>query len=101
MTRETADGEATMTFQVEDNGIGMTREQRERVFDAFTQADESPTHMYGGTGLGLAIVQHLCTMMGGTITVHREFGRGSIFTIQLPVVLHAAATRDGAGETKT
>ncbi|MCL4295120.1 MAG: HAMP domain-containing protein [Anaerolineae bacterium] len=71
-------------FGVSDTGIGMTPEQVARLFQAFTQADASTTRKYGGTGLGLAITQRFCQMMGGSVTVTSEPGRGSTFTIRLP-----------------
>ncbi|NJO78038.1 MAG: response regulator [Cyanobacteria bacterium RM1_2_2] len=76
---------AWIIFKVSDTGIGMTLEQMEKVFQAFTQADASTTRRYGGTGLGLAITRHFCQMMGGDITVSSEVGKGSTFTIHLPV----------------
>ena len=59
----------------------MKAEQIERVFQAFTQADESTTRRYGGTGFGRAIAQKLCVMMGGDISRESELGKGSIFTV--------------------
>jgi PAS domain S-box-containing protein len=75
----------SILFQVSDTGIGMTAEQTAKLFQAFTQADASTTRKYGGTGLGLAITKHFCQMMGGDITVTSEVGRGSTFTIWLPI----------------
>ena len=72
-------------FRVNDSGIGMTTSQREKLFQAFTQADASTTRKYGGTGLGLVITKRFTEMMGGSIEVESEFGYGSTFIIRLPV----------------
>ena len=80
-------------FRVADTGIGMSREQIERLYRPFMQADASTTRKYGGTGLGLAISRRLCQMMGGSLSVESELGRGSIFTVRLPGDLAAI---DGA-----
>lgn len=74
-----------IVFEVRDTGIGMTREQLNKLFQPFTQADTSTTRQYGGTGLGLAIAKQFCQMMGGDITVDSELGKGSTFTIHLPL----------------
>ena len=74
-----------ITISVSDTGIGMTSEQVGNLFQDFSQADSSTTRKYGGTGLGLAISRRFCQMMGGDITVKSELGRGSTFTIRLPV----------------
>ncbi|MGI8810059.1 MAG: response regulator [Acidimicrobiales bacterium] len=78
-----ADG-AWLSFAVVDTGIGVTDEQKSRLFKPFTQADSSTTRRYGGTGLGLFISQHFCQMMGGEITCTSEAGVGSTFVIRLP-----------------
>jgi signal transduction histidine kinase len=86
--------EKWVTFCVADNGIGMTEEQQNKLFQAFTQADASTTRCYGGTGLGLSITKQFAEMMGGTIQVQSEFGIGSTFTLSLPAQMKVVETRD-------
>jgi PAS domain S-box-containing protein len=81
----TEDGPQLVSFGVSDTGIGMSPEQMDRLFEAFSQAEASTTSKYGGTGLGLAITKKFCQMMGGDIQVESASGRGSTFTIRLPV----------------
>ncbi len=71
-------------FRVSDTGIGMNAEQREKLFQPFTQADSSTTRQFGGTGLGLSITKRFCEMMGGDVSVVSEVGRGTTFTLEVP-----------------
>ena len=83
-------GREMVTFSVTDTGIGMTPEQMDRLFEAFSQAEASTTSKYGGTGLGLAITRSFCHMMGGDVQVVSAPGEGSTFTIRLPAAIEAA-----------
>jgi len=85
------DGRCDLRFAVRDTGIGMTREQTSRLFEAFTQADGSTTRRYGGTGLGLSICRRLVEMMGGRLEVASAPGSGSEFSFV--VTLQTGARR--------
>ncbi|HEX6068976.1 MAG TPA: ATP-binding protein [Longimicrobiaceae bacterium] len=80
---------------VEDTGVGIPPEQRDRIFEPFVQVDSGYTRRHGGAGLGLAISLRLARSMGGELTVESEPGRGSRFTLWLPAA--ETATRSGAG----
>ena len=88
-----------LRFQVLDTGIGISPEQRSKLFDAFEQADASTTRKYEGTGLGLTISKHLVEMMGGQIGVESHPGQGSRFwcDISFARVSPTAVTRENAG----
>lgn len=76
-----------LKITVTDTGIGMSEEEQEKIFNPFTQADESTTRVYGGTGLGLCISKQLAQTLGGDVTVSSEKGKGSSFTMAIDVCI--------------
>jgi PAS domain S-box-containing protein len=79
---------------VRDTGIGMTVEQQGRIFQLFTQADNSTTRKFGGTGLGLALSRRLAELLGGSLWVESEEGKGSTFYVKLPQRVGAADAQE-------
>ena len=86
-TRATDDTSDQLMVDVIDTGIGIAPDQITHLFEKFTVADDSSTSKYGGTGLGLALSQKLCKLMGGEISVESELGKGSRFTIRMPLAI--------------
>jgi signal transduction histidine kinase len=74
-----------LRIEVADTGIGIPAHMHELIFESFRQADSSTTRAYGGSGLGLSIVRQLCGVMNGTVRVQSEVGKGSTFTVELPL----------------
>jgi signal transduction histidine kinase/FixJ family two-component response regulator len=99
---ERRDGEDVVRFAVEDTGIGISREERQRLFQPFSQAAEDTSRRYGGTGLGLSICHRLAAMMGGAIEVESEVGAGTCMSliVSLPVAEVQALSAPGSGEAK-
>lgn len=89
-SRSRLDGADWITLSVADTGIGIAKQQMERLFRPFSQADSSTTRKYGGTGLGLLLSRNFCRMMGGDLTVESEESKGSTFTCKLPAVVQPA-----------
>ncbi len=99
--RETVFGGDWLTFAVADTGIGMTPEQVDRLFQRFTQADETTTRQFGGTGLGLALSRAFAQLLGGDISVTSVPGQGTCFTLRLPAgeaIATAPSRRDTEAE---
>lgn len=81
----TGRSDTTMQFQVVDTGIGIDESMLEKIFDPFEQADSSIAKLYGGTGLGLTISRRITQLLGGQLQVDSQPGKGSVFTLSLPV----------------
>lgn len=94
--REDRNGASWLRFAVQDDGIGMTREQLDKLFQRFSQADPSTTRQFGGSGLGLAITRAFCRMLGGDVNVTSEPGKGSTFTVEIPARLARGPVAPGA-----
>jgi signal transduction histidine kinase/DNA-binding response OmpR family regulator len=78
------------TISIEDTGIGITKGNQKLVFEEFAQANENIKKKYGGTGLGLSICQKIITILGGNLKLESEFGNGSTFIIELPLLYDAS-----------
>ena len=83
-------GKPHFILAVKDTGIGMSQSEVKRIFDPFTQADNSIQREYGGTGLGMSITKNLCELMGGTIRVKTERGEGATFALVMPMLENEA-----------
>lgn len=86
ITESRRGNKSLLRFDVSDTGVGIKPDQLKKLFTPFTQADSSTTRQFGGTGLGLAITKRFCEMLGGSIEVESEFGKGSQFSLILPRV---------------
>jgi CheY-like chemotaxis protein/anti-sigma regulatory factor (Ser/Thr protein kinase) len=91
-------GQHRMHIGVRDTGIGIPQDRMDRLFQSFSQVDASTTRRYGGTGLGLAISQRIVELMGGTLRVESEEGKGSTFYIELTAAEGTVPARIGQGD---
>ncbi len=96
--KDAPDGRVMLRFEVSDTGIGVTRAQKERLFQSFSQADTSTTRKYGGTGLGLSISKRLIEMMEGRIDVESLPGEGSTFWFEVSLEENAKAAADAEAD---
>lgn len=85
-----------MVIEVSDTGIGIAVAKQDIIFDEFTQIESGSTRQYGGSGLGLSIVKRLVMLMNGSVKLSSEVGRGSTFTVDLPLSLATQATSQSA-----
>ena len=88
VTKTINEGRESILIEVEDTGIGMTPKQLGRIFNSFTQADNSITRQYAGTGLGLSISKKFTEIMDGRLMVESKIGEGSVFKVILPLEIN-------------
>jgi len=96
INRQTRQNGDRIVFCVADDGIGMTEDQQDKLFQPFTQADVSTTRRYGGTGLGLSITKQFIEMMGGSIHMNSKLGNGCTFSVDLPAQIDSAQIEDSS-----
>jgi PAS domain S-box-containing protein len=90
ISMEDHNGQWFIRFEVEDTGIGISSEYQHKIFESFSQEDSSTSRQYGGTGLGLAITKKFAELLGGTVTLKSEKGKGSVFAFVIPANIDMA-----------
>lgn len=90
--------DAWISFSVTDTGIGIPKDKHNIVFEAFQQVDGGPNRRYGGTGLGLSISREIAGLLGGNLSLQSELGKGSCFTLIIPIVPEAVAAVSSSRE---
>lgn len=90
---EQNDNDVLLGIDVADTGIGLPADKLDKVFELYTQVDKNTSRIYGGTGLGLAIVKQLAELQNGTVSVKSEYGKGSVFTLQIPYKIKQQAVK--------
>jgi signal transduction histidine kinase len=99
MVRVKPQGNDCFRLEVEDTGIGIGPDDVSRLFVEFQQLDASPTKRFGGTGLGLSLTKHIVEAQGGSVSVHSELGKGSIFVAVLPRTMETSEEPDNIAGT--
>ena len=94
------DGQSNFRFTIKDTGIGMSKDYLPRIFEPFSQEDDTTTSRYGGSGLGLAITKNIVQMMNGSITVESEKGVGTEFVVNVPLKDSARSESEEGGELR-
>ncbi|MBQ7454551.1 MAG: response regulator, partial [Selenomonadaceae bacterium] len=94
------DGQSNFKFTIRDTGVGMSKDYLPRIFEPFSQEDDTTTSKYGGSGLGLAITKNIVQMMNGSITVDSEKGIGTTFTVNVPLKDSARKEGDDSHEMR-
>ncbi|MCL2665860.1 MAG: ATP-binding protein, partial [Defluviitaleaceae bacterium] len=97
---ETTDDKATVVFEIKDSGIGMSKDQIEKIFEPFTQADNSVTRRFGGTGLGLSITKNIVELMGGKLEAESTPNVGSRFSFRLTFPLVESSREEDSFELR-
>jgi len=99
VSQHTQDDKNKLIIKVEDTGVGISEDAQKRIFESFVQADASTTRNYGGTGLGLTISQQLIYLMGGELKVSSQFGEGTSFYFDLPLISFEPAQNSPSDNT--